>query len=329
MKRLKRYLPWIGLGLLVLVVAFRALRQEGLGLRGFPAPPRVLLGASTGLDPAARLTGVVRDGTGQPIAEALVLATFGDELAWTYSDLKGQFELERVPSGELQLKVLAREFRVEDFSTTAPGEGVELILDEPVREIRQLPELLRSDLEGSLVAALGSRGLLGYEILFAPRQPAHEFGQPLPVRAAVGADRGFRLADLIQGDYSLVILPPWARGGSWPNLCTPAQREYHHGPGSPILDIDLAAGEIKGRVQDDTGAAVLGALALVAPLERPERPWPAVASGADGIFTIGDLPPGEYLLEVTAGEAQIELAVTVVDGVTSEPDLAPFTLRAR
>lgn len=329
MKRLLNLLPWIGLGLIMLAMLVRGLREEGLGLRAFPAPPDVLLGTHDSTAPAAHLSGVLLNDEGEVVSEALVLAAFNGELAWTYTDVQGRFDLQHLPAGPVELEVVARKYRTERFQTKAPGADLEFVMNEPVDEVQRVPALERSDLEGHVVSSVGRRGLLDYEVLLLPARAPHEFGEPVPVRAAVGADRGFRFEGLIHGEYRVVILPPWAKGGSWPNLCDSAQRTYTHGPSAGELELPMAAGELHGRVLDTTGRPVEGALVLLAPEAAPNRPWQPAASDATGAFEVRDLPPGSYQLDLRAGEASWRESVKVLAGHTSVLDLPPLAVRSQ
>lgn len=328
MRRLLRLLPWLGLGLIAAAVAFRELREEGLGLQAFPPPPSIALPAPDLSRPVGELAGTLLDPTGSPIAEALVTVAFDDELAWTYSDPRGRFALPHVPTGSLQLEVVARKFRTELFAVSSPALELKLVMDEPVAAPPELPALERVDLRGRVAASIGRRGLLGYEVLLLPANALHEFGQPVPVRALVGADRGFHFPGLLYGEYRVVILPPWATGGSWPNLCAPEDRSYLHGPATAELELRMAAGEVQARVIDEDGDPIHGAVALLSPLGAPQHPWPAESTNADGVLLVSDLAPGRYHLELRAGEGRCSEEVEVVAGHTSVLDLPPLRVRS-
>ncbi len=306
------------------MLLFRGLRREGLGLRAFAAPPDVLLSTFDIEAPTSQLGGVVRTEEGAGIAEALVLAAFDGELAWTYTDAQGEFLLEHLPPRALELEVVARKFRTQTFPGLTAGDGLELVLTEPVAEVPELLELERSDLDGLVASKVGKRGLLGYEVVLLPARSMHLFGEPVPVRATVGADRAFHFEDLIQGDYRVVVLPPWARGGTWPNLCESSSRTYVHGPSSGELELPLASGEIFGRVLDSEGQPVHGAFVVVTPSANNERPWPPASSDPSGAFELRDLPPGAYDLKLHAGEASWQESVIVLAGHTSVLDLPPL-----
>ena len=328
MRRLFHLLPWLGLGLIALAVVFRQLRDEGLGLPAFPAPPSIAIAAPDLSRPSGAISGAIIAPDGSSISEALVTVAFQDELAWTYTDTRGLFELPHVPTGTIQVEVVARKFRTELFSVDSPSTELRLVMDEPVAAPPDLPPLERSDLRGSVASSIGRRGLLGYEVLLVPAGGIHEYGQPVPARAVVGADRGFHFPGLLQGEYRVVILPPWARGGSWPNLCAPEDRLYSHGPSVAVVELRMAAGEVQARAIDANGDPIRGAVATLAPLDDPLRPWPAESSGADGNVLVRDLAPGRYRLELSAGEGSCSEEVEVVAGHTSVLDLPPLRIRS-
>jgi hypothetical protein len=328
MRRLLDLLPWLGLGLIALAVSFRQLREEGLGLQAFPPPPSISIAAPDISRPDGALSGRLADPSGSPIAEALVSVAFDDELAWTYSDVRGRFELPHVPLGALQVEVVAREFRTEIFPVSSPAAELELVMDEPVAAPPDLPPIERAELRGRVSASVGRRGLLGFEVLLQPASALHEYGQPIPVRARVGADRSFRFPGLMYGEYRVSILPPWAAGGSWPNLCSADDRLYVHGPSAGELELRMAAGEVQARVLNEDGDAIQGAVAVLTPLGTPLRPWPPESSAADGTLIFRDLAPGRYRLELSAGQGSRSEEVEVVAGHTSVLDLPPLRVRS-
>lgn len=326
MRRALTWLPYLGLALLAVAVLVRGFRAEGLDLPEFPRPPSVDLPREVLAVASERLAGRVVDEAGAGIAEALVLAESGDELLWAYTDEQGYFALERVPAGELQLRVVARKFAPLQHSALGGSLDLLLVLDEPVPEPPSLPAIGESDLEGEVAAAIAGRVLLGYEVQLLPRDAPETLGAPIPVRAEVGADRTFRFEGLLHGTYRVRVLPPWARGGSWPDVVDPARAELVHGPSVRRLELKLRAGEIAGRLIDAEGEFVAGALVQVEPVGDPSRPWLPQGSDEEGAFLVADLPPGDYRLRVTAGEADLEHVVEVQAGTTSVVDLPPLAV---
>ena len=329
MKRLFKRLPYLGLLLLLLALLIRAFRTEGLALPEFPTPPRVELPSKILGVASERLSGRVVDARTEPISEALVMVDVDGELIWDYCDQRGQFELPELPAGVWDLTVLARKYTTRRFKAVCPGDDLVIDLGEPVAAPPRLAAIGESDLQGEVIASIAGRGLLGYEVQLVPLATPDVFGTPIPVRTDVGADRTFTFRALLHGEYRVIVLPPWAKAGSWPNLVAPQSARFTHGPAVRRAEFRLRAGEIGGRVIDSRGEFVHGALILVEPARDSTRPWPPVQSNETGGFLVQHLPPGHYRLRVFSGQAAVEDVVEVLAGVTSEVDLAPLSLRAR
>lgn len=329
MKRLIYWLPYVGLALLALALFVRALRTEGLDLPEFPRPPVVELPRENLASGANTLAGRVVDHAASPVAEALVIAGFDGEITWDYTDEQGYFSIERLPVTECDLSILARKFTTKQVA--AQVDGTELLIDigQPVPPPPSLPELGESDLQGQVIAAVAGRGLLGYELQLVPVAPPETFSAPVPVRTEVGADRTFSFPALLHGEYEVRVLPPWARGGSWPNLAAPEARVFVHGPAQKRLEVAMSAGEIAGRLIDGAGEFIEGAVVLVEPANDRARPWIPAHSSKTGSFLVRDLPPGSYRLLVASGKARVDEIVEVLSGVTSEVDLPPMGARGQ
>jgi hypothetical protein len=323
--------PLLGLVALVAMVAWRVLDEPGFSLPPFPDPPEVTIPQFELPRGSARVAGRVRGGDGHVLVDALVSLRAGAEPLWTYTDSEGRFELTDVPPGPARVTVLARRFLTHEFDVVAPNEDLALDLTEAVAPTPVLPPLVRASLEGAVVPALPGRAVAGYEVLLTPAEPPERFGAPVERRAAVGADRSFRFDELIVGEYRVTVLPPWAAGGSWPNLTATAARTHLHSLGSAgrPLELEASAGEIEARLVDPSGAGVFGALALLHPAGRPDRPWPPVTSAEDGTVVLTDVPPGAHRLVLVAGEERRELLVQVSAGATLELEPEPLRTRAR
>ncbi len=324
MKRAFVFLPYLGLAAIFAALLVRGCRDEGLALEPFPGPPLVELGDLDRPLPESSLAGTVVSASGEAVAEAIVLVSIDGELAWDYTDVQGHFEVPGVPPGEHVVEVASRRYRTRSFAAQSPDDALKLDLGAPADPPPTLPEITRGDLEGEVLASIAERGLLDYEVLLLPVEPPDRYGAPVPVRSAVRADRSFHFQGLIHGEYRIVVLPPWARGGSWPNLGDPGRRTFVHAPSAGELEVTLASGEIQGRLFDRAGDFIEGGLVLVHPEESPERPWPPARSGPDGAFLVRDLPPGTYRIEISAGGARLVQEVPVRAGIISEIDLPPF-----
>lgn len=329
MKRPRLLLPLLGLLLIAAALIARALRAPGLALQPFPAPAEIAMPRfDVSLGPAA-LRGVVTDDEGQPVPEALVKLTTGDEPVWTYTDSRGRFELVGLQAGAHRLLVWSRSHQAADFDAEAPTEDLALVLDRPLGATDVLPPIERAPLRGELAAALEGQALEGYELVLRPALAPDTFGAPIERRAIVGVDRAFAFSDLILGEYRVIVLPPWARGGSWPDLVAPEARSYVHtrATSDRELSIPMASGELSGRVQNEVGQPLEGALIFAHPRGAADRPWPPVATDAEGAFRLRDLPPGDFELEVCAGEATVRLTAQVQTGVSSTLDVPPLATR--
>lgn len=327
MKRLLARLPYLGLALLVVALLVRALRTEGLELPQFPRPPLVELEREVLAQFGESIAGRVVDSEGQAVAEALIIASLDRELAWAYSDEQGQFSMTQLPEGELSLSVLAREYTTRELSAQSGNLDLVLDLGSPIGPPPSLPEIGEGDLQGQVNGAMAGQVLLGYEVQLIPVDAPSTFGAPIPARSAIRADRSFSFEALLHGEYQVRLLPPWAKGGSWPNLVSPEQGRFVHGPAIKSLELAMGAGELAGRLIDSEGEFVEGALILVEPEKQADRPWPPAQSDEAGGFLVQDLPPGPYRISVMAGEARIEEVVVVISGVTAIIDLPPLALR--
>ncbi|MAF67443.1 MAG: hypothetical protein CMJ84_17525 [Planctomycetes bacterium] len=330
MKRITLIPPIVGLVTLAGMIAWRTLAEPGTSLPPFPDPPAVSLPGFEVPLGTARVAGVVRGADGRVLVEALVSLRAGEEPMWTYTDAEGRFALSEVHPGPARITILARRYRTHEFDVLAPDEALVLELDETLAPAPELPPLERAPLEGVIVPAIAGRGVAGYEVLLRPAETPDRFGAPVERRATVGADRSFRFDDLILGQYRVTLLPPWAAGGSWPNIADPARRAHVHSLASAgrSLELPAAAGELHARLVDADGAEIFGALALLHPAGSPDRPWPPATSAEDGTLTFADVPPGAHRLLLIAGEARRELTVQVSAGSALELDLQPLPTRA-
>lgn len=318
---------WIPLvALLALAGAWvRARGERGPDLpRVNAAAAEVRLGALESPLGNATLRGTVRSAGGAAVADALVVARVGDVPAWTYTDERGGFELVGLLPGPVLLRVCARRFEVEDFLVEAPADGERLLLTQELGAPATLPPLERADLVGEVSPPWPEWIVTGYEVALLPTDPLQAFGAPVPRRARVAADRSFRFEGLILGRYRLLLLPPWAAGGGWPDLAGSAARELEHTRAGARRVVPLEAGVVEALVADASGAPLEGALVLLHPRDDPARIWPPLATGTDGRLSLRDLPPGTYVLEVSAGAAELRRTVEVGAGITHRVDLPPL-----
>ncbi|MBL8860835.1 MAG: carboxypeptidase regulatory-like domain-containing protein [Planctomycetes bacterium] len=253
--------------------------------------------------------GRVVDREGAPQAGALVWLLSGDEPRWTSTRADGFFRLDGLQRGPWDVRVLAEGHR--PFALVlrdGAGENVLRLSDAP-RVAPTVPALVRARLVGTLIGS-ARQELAGAEVVLTPVQPPESLDAPLPRRARADATGRFAFDELVAGAYRVSVLPGWASGGTWPDLARAAGDEgspefVHRADGSAPLSVDLIAGSAAGVLADEDGRAVAGALVTLAPSERPDRPWPPVATDARGTFEFRGLPPGGYRLEARAGSARV------------------------
>lgn len=327
MKHPFTWLPYAGLLLLASALVVRGCRTEGLDLPDFPVPPVVQLPSEILTVGTERIAGRVLGVDGEPLPESLVLIDLDGELAWDYCDTQGRFAIERLPASTLRMTVLAREYEASEYFVAAPEEDLLLELRKPLPPTPVLAEIAESPLEGEVTAAMSGRGWADYEVQFVPVDPPQTLGTPVPVATRLGADRRFAFESLIHGEYEVRILPPWAAGGSWPNLADPATSRFVHGPAKKRAEIRVRTGELAGRLLDTGGEFVEGAFVRVSPGGNRGRPWKPELSDTEGAFVVRDLPPGTYELRIDAGEAHYAERIEVFEGTSSEVDVPPLELR--
>ncbi len=262
-----------------------------------------------------------------PCAEALVELVQGDRVRWAWTDNSGKFTIDDLHLATKQeLVVLVAEHMPHPFQVVIDGVAptqVNWILDQPVEPIEPLPEVTWGNLRGSLLrgmpGALGNGSTEGFEVWLVPKpgsDPLLALGER---RAHVQADGLFEVKGLINGSYLARALPSWAHGGSWPVLGE-AHLDFADGTEPDLLSIPLKEGMVTGSLRDGDGLPVLGALLILRSLPNDQQPgaavrvWPPVRSAADGSFTLVDLPPGHYEIELVAGEAREKRRIEVRAG---------------
>jgi hypothetical protein len=188
---------------------------------------------------------------------------------------------------------------------------------------------VRKDLAG----VLSSRRAIafeGCEIVLTPSLAPETLDAPLPRRATAGADGRFQVPDLIVGEYTVEVIPIWARGGTWPDLARPIDGEkplvlaHAAGDAPTVLAIELQIGEVTGKLLDLDGHPLEGALILATPASDASRVWPPESSAADGTFTVHGLPSGKYLLSIRAGAASVQKEVAILAGESTNLEFEPL-----
>lgn len=247
------------------------------------------------------LVGRVVHADGRPAVEASVLWNGPDLSSFTATDSNGRFALHGLPHGPIQLDLLAWEALPTTVRVEADEDDVTLRLRAPRPDLADLPEVRRDDLPGVVIAKGGSKSYAGYEVLLEPAdRDATGFDPRYPRRVTCDEQNEFTVPGLVHGAYEVRLLPPWARGGAWPNLQTPVRRIVH--PRERVTIVD-ESGWILGNARTAADEPLAGALVIVHDADRPGHVWPPQETDAQGEYRVDDLPPGVYEVELAAGGA--------------------------
>jgi hypothetical protein len=265
------------------------------------------------------VAGRVADAAGQPLADALVAATSAGEPSWCFSAADGSFVLRHLHPGALSAWVVQPGFRPAEILLEVPATAPALVVLEAWEPVEPLPPVERSAWRGTLA---GREVLAGCEVavlpLGFPDQPAAALSGAVARRAVADAQGNFAFDDLAHGRYRVAVLPPWAAGGSWPEL---ASFELEHAAARLDQRVELAGGSVAGALRDARGQVVPGALVELATALAPARVFPAAISDPGGRFAVEDVPAGEYVLTLRASEARLERRLTLRPGEHLELEL--------
>jgi hypothetical protein len=328
---MNKVVTWLPVVLVVGLVVAYFVRPRGIDLIGEtefrrPDPPTfepVTMPAGAGI-----LRGRIVDESGAAVADLPVYARSGDAARWSYTDVDGRFRLDGLIDDELEVLVLALGRPTQSFRARPGFDEVELKLGPPRENAPRLPDVARSDLQGSLTRALEGDDA-GCEVLLEPVDPPNVFQGAVPVRAAVDAEGAFRFEGLAHGRYRVKVLPAWARGGSWPDLAAPATNTWIHDGTRPAGVVELGAGALAGKVENQDGSPLAGALVLIHAAGDEAHPFPASVSDATGAFRFADLPAGPFAVEIRAGEDVKSLpAIEVRAGEVAVVDTVRLAVRS-
>ena len=320
--------------LLTGILLERANREDPFDRVTFPPPSRIEL------DPLAIpagehvLTGRILTAHGDPAVDARVhiwravpVPDTAERLLWDATGEDGSFEIVGIPEGSYRVALLCPGVPNTLLAVSVPAESeVEWTLEEPLPPMPVLPEMRRADLQGRLVAPAGilrvSLPLEGYEVVFLPGAREDPLSGAILRRVRTEVDGAFRVEGLVEADYRVQVLPPWAAGGSWPALEEIAL-SHRGSPEADPLEVRLQIGELAGLLVDPEGRPIEGALVRVWPEGAPGHLWPPIQTDAFGAFVVEDLPPGRYVVRIRAGEGTVERTETVQTGartrIPSEP----------
>lgn len=327
---MNKLVTWLPVVLVVGLVLAYFVRPRGLDLIGateFRRPDASKFEPVTLPAGDAVLRGRVVDESGAPVGDLPVYARSDDAARWAYTERDGRFRLEGLVDEEVEVLVLALGYPSQRFRARPGAEEVEWKLSPPRESVPRLPDVVRSDLQGSLARALEGVDL-GCEVLLEPLDPPNVFQGAVPVRAQVDAAGAFRFEGLAHGRYRVRVLPAWARGGSWPDLAAASASTFVHDGTRPTCVVELGDGALGGRVENQDGSPLAGALVSIHVAGDEAHPFPATVSDANGAYAVADLHAGSYAVELRAGEDVKTVAeVAVRAGEVASVETTRLTVR--
>jgi hypothetical protein len=295
-----------------------------------PAAEPALLPAGIGLPPVKvdrgthTLRGTVVDHAGAPAAEVTVqarpLAADGERGArepfhFAHTAADGAFELAHLVPGRYAILLVSPGVENTALEVDVPGARASDPASEPASEpaptwrlnppyadVPAAPDPVYVALTGAVrrppTLPEAGASLDGYEIALLPRDDDARWRGAVERRVPIDAAGHFRVDDLAVADHLIRVLPPWARGGTWPYLVerdlSAAELAAGAGEqpsGEPTLALELDVAELEGRLLDARGRAIEGALLRLQPFgASPERAWPAASTDPEGRFVLRDLP---------------------------------------
>jgi hypothetical protein len=349
------------LHLIFVIVVVTAFVSAFLAERSRPVEPPAepaLLPAGIGLPPLKiergthTLRGKVVDHAGAPAAEVTVQARpLAPESArgtrepffFAHTAADGAFELAHLLPGRYAILLVSPgvENTALEFDVVAERAGDRSSdkeptwhLNPPYADVPVAPDPVYVALAGAVrrppTLPEAGASLEGYEVALLPRDDDARWRGAVERRAPVDAAGRFRVDDLAVADHVIRVLPPWARGGTWPYLVErdlPAAEiaagAGEQPSGEPTLALELDVAELEGRLLDARGRAIEGALLRLQPFgASPERAWPAASTDPEGRFVLRDLPAAAvgtlYDISVHAGSARLALLVEARRGVRRE-----------
>lgn len=275
------------------------------------------------------LVGSVVAPDGTLVDDALVSLIAANEPHWTYTNARGEFRLEGLERGPWTLTVAATAHQPFTITFANESEPALVRLPDVAREMPKLEQRVNAPLTAQLHAGTEAN-FEGCEVRLVPTLPLEQIDAPFPRHALCDRSGRCEIADLQLGQYTVSVLPEWAQFGTWPDLtrgddATPIVFD-HRGDTHAPLAIEIVAGAVHGLVADRAGNPLEGALVIVASERLPERVWPPVRADARGSFTVPDLPPGRYVVTVSAGSGSNRTAVLVQARTVLELSLPPLSV---
>lgn len=324
-----------------------------------PEPPDAsLFGPQMALAPALpplatsggelALRGSVHHAGGGPAADVFVtLVRSADDhaesepLYHAYTGPDGRFELARLAAGRYTA-VLVHESappRTLALELPLPGDGgadeVRWELAPALRPLELLPAIERGAVAGSvtLPSALadGFPDRAGFEVALVPADGTHPLAGAAERRVTTDAEGRFALDGIVAAAYRVEVLPPWARGGSWPVVARGTTRVEPGGRAE--LALVLEVGALEGELAEPNGTPLAGALVAVSGLDALDavggpQLWPPESSDDTGRWHVALLPPGRYRVHLRAGAAVFDDEVRVELGAVTRLPSRRMDVRA-
>lgn len=321
---LRDLVPLVGLAAL-LVLLVLAYQDPAPLVADFGEPPEKTDMPRPQLDVGvATLEGTLLGVDGLPVEGASLYAVRSGRPIWTFSDAAGQFRLSELDPGPVEIAIHAPGHQAALLTAEAGGQPVTLQLPSALPAPELLPDPIPVDMRGQIGAP--QVDLSGFEVALIPTALATEPGTGVPRRVTCDSEGRFEVPGLTPAEYELLLLPPWATGGSWPDLLTPLSAEalrFRH-PAAAPLRASLATGDIAGSASNPEGGPLEGALVIAIPTpgssgSQSSLRFPPTRTGPDGGYRLSLLPPGRYRVSLTAGEQTQVSEVEVTSGAVVDP----------
>ncbi|MCP5020728.1 MAG: carboxypeptidase regulatory-like domain-containing protein [bacterium] len=321
--------PWIHIPLLVLLISLATgvwvlMREVPVDRQGTkPVLAAEMPSPFVEPTPGGVLEGTLMDSEGVPQAFADLSTLQDGRVLWTHSDENGNFRLEGLQDGPLEVAVLANDHLPETLAVAGPREKIQLSMQLPVTPAPELALLEKSPWRGRIRNPHYPSELQGFEVWLNPVGPAQEVTSGVPRRAMTNKEGRFEFPDLIHTEYSLCLLAPDSKGGMGPDLLVAmgadSQTLVHDG--SPITaELTTQGGGLKGVVLAGTAPdrrPAAAAMVMITALTQGtgdgavQRVLPALLTDRAGRWSTKNLQPGRYRVRVRGGGLAAETVVDV------------------
>ncbi len=273
--------------------------------------------------PQGVLSGVLLGSDGKPVPGADLSTQQDGRVLWAHTDDQGAFEMLGLHPGPLQLAVLPPSNLPEILSVQGPAQDVRLILGatEPKMGLPsdppEIPKLGSSAWMGRIKNPERPNQLQGYQVWLVPNGSPQRLTSGIPRRTETDASGSFRIDDLLHAPYGVHILPPGNGGILQPNLLVPLGSQaptLNHGAQATPVEWVLQSGELFGTLQDESGP-VRSAMVMLQALADPDgesgqsQVLAPVQTDALGRWSVPDLPPAKYQIQVRGGGLTLEMEV--------------------